>query len=77
MPKANRSACDPGDFWIESSLPTKVGVGGYYHGWDINNTQYRFRITEKSCAYMEIAKEVQEAVQAVFRKYYGDQDGKQ
>ena len=80
MPKANRSAADPGDFWVDGPLP-KYAFGGYSHGWDINNHRYTFKVTEEQFKdkglYNRVAQEVQEAVKAVFRKHYGDQDGQE
>lgn len=59
----------------------KVAFGGYSHGWDINNRRYNFKVTEDQFKdeglYDRVAQEVQEAVQTVFRKHYGDQDGQE
>lgn len=76
MPKANRSAADPGDFWIEEPFLTKkFPRGGYYHSWRILDERIFFRITEKHADTQVIAKEIKEAVQAVFKKHYGEQHG--
>lgn len=59
----------------------RVAFGGYFHGWDINNRRYSFKVTEEQHnqegLYGQIALEVQEAVKAVFAKHYGSQDGQE
>lgn len=59
--------------WYEA----KEAFGGYFHGWDINTHQYRFKLTDEQHAeeglYLKIDKEIQEAVGAIFRKHYKEQ----
>jgi hypothetical protein len=59
------------EFWVDKPFPRV----GFYHSWRILDERTFFRTTEEHTSPEVIAIEIKKAVQAVFKKHYGEQTG--